>query len=144
VVYDESHRLFSHENSTYEDFAPEDSMQDDSTRAAGHSDEWYPWHSRAVSHISACAYNYQIALLQAVTLDIIANIPRSAFSGQQISMIFWFMKANGASQIPSAKTLRRQNAILHSMSGIRTIECFGAFGHRYYINSLADTICQVV
>jgi hypothetical protein len=34
--------------------------------------------------------------------------------------------------------------MLHSMSGIRTIEYFGAFGHRYYINSLSDIIRQVI
>jgi hypothetical protein len=88
-------------------------------------------------------YGYQITSLQAMTLDIIANIPRSAFSRQQIEMMFWFSKANGVPRIPSAKTLRSQNAVLHSMCGVRTLEYDGAFGHRYFINSLADTICQV-
>jgi hypothetical protein len=78
-----------------------------------------------------------------MTLDTIANILRSAFSTKQIEMIFWFLKANGVSRIPSAKTLRSQNAVLHSMCAIRTLEYNGAFGHRYFINSLADTIRQV-
>lgn len=78
-----------------------------------------------------------------MTLDIIANIPRSAFSRQQIEMMFWFSKANGVSRIPSARTLRGQNAVLHSMCGVRTLEYNGALGHRYFINSLADTIRQV-
>jgi hypothetical protein len=78
-----------------------------------------------------------------MTLDIMANIPRSAFSRQQIEMMFWFLKANGVPRIPSAKTLRCQNAMLHNMCGIRTLEYCGAFGHRYFINSLADTISQV-
>jgi hypothetical protein len=72
---------------------------------------------------------YQTASLQAVTLDIIANISCSAFSTQQIQMMFWFLKSNGASWIPSAKTLHNQNAALHSMCGIRTLEYVGAFGH---------------
>jgi hypothetical protein len=78
-----------------------------------------------------------------MTLDTITNIPRSAFSRQQIEMMFWFLKANAVSRIPSAKTLRSQNAVLHSMCGVRTLEYDGAFGHRYFINSLADTIRQV-
>ncbi|KAF8263906.1 hypothetical protein EI94DRAFT_1703635 [Lactarius quietus] len=40
----------------------------------------------------------------ATTLDIIVNIPRLAFSTQQIQMMFWFLKSNGVSRIPSAKT----------------------------------------
>ncbi|KAF8260388.1 hypothetical protein EI94DRAFT_1773711 [Lactarius quietus] len=80
--------------------------------------------------------------MQAATLDIIANIPRSAFSTQQIQMMFWFLKFNGVSWIPSAKTLRNQNTALHSMCGIHTLEYDGAFGHKFFINSLADIICQ--
>lgn len=95
--------------------------------------------------LHARIYSYRINLNfpQAITLDIMANTPRSAFSIPQINMIYWFLKANGVSRIPSAKTLRSQNAILHSMCGVRTLEYDGAFGHRYFINSLADTICQV-
>ncbi|KAF8270605.1 hypothetical protein EI94DRAFT_1770789 [Lactarius quietus] len=80
--------------------------------------------------------------MQAATLDIIVNIPRSAFSTQQIQMMFWFLKSNGESRIQSAKTLRNQNTVLHSMCGIRTLEYDSAFGHKFFINSLADLICQ--
>jgi hypothetical protein len=82
--------------------------------------------------------------MQAVTLDIVANIPCSAFSTQQIQMMFWFLKSNGVSRILSVKTLHNQNAALHSMCGIRTLEYSGAFGHRYFINSFVDIICQVM
>lgn len=138
------HRDFSHEDEEFM-LRVEDSMQVDSTHALGHSDEWYPWRSRAVS--SACVhihvYGYQITSPQAFTLDAIANIPRSGFSRQQMEIIFWFLKANGVSRIPSVRTLRSQNAVLHSMCGIRTLEYKGAFGHLYFINSLADIIRQV-
>ena len=63
-----------------------------------------------------------------MTLDMIANIPHSAFSEQQIRMMFWFLKANGVSRISSVKTLRSQNVVLHNMCGIRTLEYDGAFG----------------
>jgi hypothetical protein len=82
--------------------------------------------------------------MQAVTLDIVANIPRSAFSTQQIQMMFWFLKSNGVSWILSAKTLHNQNAALHGMCGICTLEYSGVFGHKYFINSLVDIICQVM
>ena len=74
--------------------------------------------------------------MQAVTLDIIANILCSAFSNQQIHMIFWFLKSNGVSQILSAKMLHNQNVALHSMCGIHTLEYSGAFGHRFFITHL--------
>lgn len=44
AVSNESHRDFSHDDSMQDG-----SMQDDATHALDHSDEWYPWHSRAVS-----------------------------------------------------------------------------------------------
>jgi len=40
-----------------------------------------------------CPFTSQrITSPQAMTLDAIANIPRSAFSRQQIQMMFWFLK----------------------------------------------------
>ncbi|KAH9007410.1 hypothetical protein EDB83DRAFT_2236503, partial [Lactarius deliciosus] len=70
------------------------------------------------------------------------NIPRSSFSTQQINTMFWFLKANGVSRVPCVRTLRSQNAALHNMCGIRTLEYDGVFGHKYFVNSLADIICQ--
>ncbi|KAH9080259.1 hypothetical protein EDB83DRAFT_2503408 [Lactarius deliciosus] len=118
-MYDDSTQDTTHEDSMHEDLlystcAPVD-----------HSDEWYPWHSRA-----------------ATTLDIVANIPRSSFSTQQINMMFWFLKANGVSRVPCVRTLHSQNAALHNMCGICTLEYDGVFGHKYFVNSLADIICQ--
>ncbi|KAH9044117.1 hypothetical protein EDB83DRAFT_2507524 [Lactarius deliciosus] len=111
-MYDDLTQDATHEDSMHEDLSY-------STRApVDHSDEWYPWHSRA-----------------ATTLDIVANIPRSSFSTQQINTMFWFLKANGVSRVP-------QNAALHNMCGIRTLEYDGVFGHKYFVNSLADIICQ--
>ncbi|KAH9159959.1 hypothetical protein EDB89DRAFT_1915359 [Lactarius sanguifluus] len=96
-------------NDPTQDATHEDSMHEDSSylmRApVDHSDKWYPWHSRA-----------------ATTLDIVANIPRSSFSTQQINTMFWFLKANGVSRVPYVGTLRSQNAALHNMCGIRTLE----------------------
>ncbi|KAH9003025.1 hypothetical protein EDB86DRAFT_3063037 [Lactarius hatsudake] len=118
-MYDDSTQDVTHEDSMHEDSSY-------STRApVDHSDEWYPWHSRA-----------------ATTLDIVANLPRSSFSTQQINTMFWFLKANGVSRVPCVRTLRSQNAALHNMCGIRTLEYDGVFGHKYFVNSLADIICQ--
>ncbi|KAH8983089.1 hypothetical protein EDB86DRAFT_3066391 [Lactarius hatsudake] len=112
-----------------QDITHEDSMHEDSSYSTcapvDHSDEWYPWHSRA-----------------ATTLDIVANLPRSSFSMQQINTMFWFLKANGVSRVPCVRTLHSQNAALHNMCGIHTLEYDGVFGHKYFVNSLADIICQ--
>jgi hypothetical protein len=66
---------------------------------------------------------------------------RSVFSRQQIEMMFWSLKANAVSRVPSAKTLRSQNAVLHSMCGVPTLEYDDSFGDTYFINSLADARC---
>ncbi|KAH8982323.1 hypothetical protein EDB86DRAFT_2834406 [Lactarius hatsudake] len=98
LTQDVTHEDSMHEDSSYSTCAPVD-----------HSDEWYPWHSRA-----------------ATTLDIVVNLPCSSFSTQQINTMFWFLKANGVSRVP-------QNAALHNMCGIRTLEYDGVFGHKYFV-----------
>ncbi|KAI0258168.1 hypothetical protein BC834DRAFT_836247, partial [Gloeopeniophorella convolvens] len=52
------------------------------------------------------------------------------------------LKANGASQVPSARTIHDHNAALHDMCGIRTVQYDGALGHKFFVNSLADIISQ--
>ena len=50
-----------HEDSMHKDSMHKDSMQNDSmesTRAPGHSDEWYPWYSRAVSRACALPHSH--------------------------------------------------------------------------------------
>ncbi|KAI0259241.1 hypothetical protein BC834DRAFT_833886, partial [Gloeopeniophorella convolvens] len=86
---------------------------------------WYPWRSKVVT-----------------TFDLIMNLPRSTFSTRQIDTIVWLLKENGASQVPSAKTIRDHNTALHNMCGIRTIQYDGALGHKFFVNSLADMISQ--
>ncbi|KAF8259512.1 hypothetical protein EI94DRAFT_1019353 [Lactarius quietus] len=89
------------------------------------SDEWYPWRSRA-----------------ALTLDLVMNLPRSTFSLCQIDVMRWLLKANGASQVPTSKTIHAHNAALHEMCGVRSIQYTGAFGNTFFVNSLADLISQ--
>ncbi|KAI9442451.1 hypothetical protein H4582DRAFT_1809218 [Lactarius indigo] len=89
------------------------------------SDEWYPWHSKVVT-----------------TLDIITNTPRSMFSRRQVDTMLSFLRINGLSNVPSAKTIRAQNTALHDMCGVRTFQYIGAHGHHFFVNSIADIISQ--
>ncbi|KAI0259692.1 hypothetical protein BC834DRAFT_806373, partial [Gloeopeniophorella convolvens] len=86
---------------------------------------WYPWRSKVET-----------------TFDLIMNLPRATFSTRQIETILWLLKANGAPQVPSAKTIRDHNAALHDMCGIRTVQYDGVLGHKFFVNSLADIISQ--
>ena len=80
---------------------------------------------------------------QALTLDVVMNLPRSTFSMCQLDVMRWLLKANSASQVPSSKTICAHNAALHNMCGVRTLQYTGAFGNTFCVNSLADIISQV-
>jgi hypothetical protein len=108
------------------------------------SDEWYPWRSRAVSQRHIFLLNPLSRSVQAVTLDLVMNLPRSTFSIRQIDVMRWLLKANGASHVPSSKTIRAHNNALHNMCGVRTLQYTGAFGNTFFVNSLADLIAQVM
>ncbi|KAH9023715.1 hypothetical protein EDB85DRAFT_1849591, partial [Lactarius pseudohatsudake] len=86
---------------------------------------WYPWHSKVVT-----------------TLDIITNTPRSVLSRRQVDTMLSFLRINGVSNVPSAKTIRAQNTALHDMCGVHTLQYTGAHGHHFFVNSIADIISQ--
>jgi hypothetical protein len=72
------------------------------------------------------------------------HLPRSVFSHRQLDLFLWLLRVNGMQDVPSVKTMQALNKSLHSICGIRTIEYNGALGHRYYMNSLADIVAQVL
>jgi len=72
------------------------------------------------------------------------HLPRSAFSHRQLSVLLWLLRVNGITlDIPSLKYMKKLESRLHSMHGIRTLSYTGAFGNKYYVNSIADIISQV-
>ncbi|KAJ3963692.1 hypothetical protein EV361DRAFT_956725, partial [Lentinula raphanica] len=94
---------------------------DKSTRSL----EWFPWPDR-----TAC------------TLDILMHLPRSAFSVRQLELFLWLLKVNGVKDATSVKTMKDLDSKLQQLYGIQTFKYKGAFGHIYYVNSLADIISQ--
>lgn len=80
---------------------------------------------------------------QSCTMDMLMHLPRSAFSERQMDLFAWLLKANGANDVPSVDSMRDLNHTLREYTGIRTLPYDGAFGHRYYVNSLSDIIAQV-
>ncbi|KAJ3715764.1 hypothetical protein C8R42DRAFT_704476 [Lentinula raphanica] len=89
------------------------------------SPEWFPWPDR-----TAC------------TLDILMHLPRSAFSVRQLELFLWLLKVNGVADATSVKTMKDLDTRLQQLYGIQTFKYKGAFGHIYYVNSLADIISQ--
>ncbi|KAJ4464148.1 hypothetical protein C8R41DRAFT_739929, partial [Lentinula lateritia] len=88
---------------------------------------WFPWPDR-----TAC------------TLDILMHLPRSVFSVRQLDLFLWLLRVNGVQDATSVKTMKDLDAKLQTLYGIQTFKYKGAFGHLYYVNSLADIISQEI
>ena len=72
------------------------------------------------------------------------HLPPSTFSHRQLDVLFWLLRVNNISiDTPSAKLIRNLEAWLQSIYGIRTLPYNGAFGNKFYVNSIADIISQV-
>ncbi|KAL0570902.1 hypothetical protein V5O48_011057 [Marasmius crinis-equi] len=64
------------------------------------------------------------------------------FSGKQLELFLWLLRVNGVDGVPSARSAKAYNEKLQRLYGIQTYKYCGAFGHIYYVNSLADIIAQ--
>ncbi|KAI5829031.1 hypothetical protein K523DRAFT_373222 [Schizophyllum commune Tattone D] len=91
----------------------------------GDDNPWFPWPSR-LTYI----------------FDVLRNIPRCAFSRQQIGAIRWGMAAAGVESPPSDRTMDNVNNDLQQKCGIRSIRYKGKLGHIYYVNDLAGIVAQ--
>ena len=70
------------------------------------------------------------------------HLPRSVFSQHQVDLLTWILHINGVQDVPSVRTLKTLEDGLQKICGIETLPFTGAFGHKYYMNSFADIICQ--
>lgn len=77
-------------------------------------------------------------------LDFSTNLPQLAFSMCQVNIMLWFLKANGASHVPSSKMICTHNNALHNMCGVHSLQYTGAFGDTFFVISLVDLIAQVM
>ncbi|KAF9062576.1 hypothetical protein BDP27DRAFT_1190932, partial [Rhodocollybia butyracea] len=59
-----------------------------------------------------------------------------------LELFVWLLKINGVEDIFSVKTTKELDTRLQKLYGIQTFKYKGAFGHTYYVNSLADIISQ--
>lgn len=111
--------------------------------------KWYPWPNKMVRKFLHCLYKFaDMYLCKTCTLDILMHLPRSTFSEQQLDVLLWLVKVNGLGDemvdVPTVRHMKINNKNLQTACGIRTKEYMGAFGHRYYVNSLQDIIAQVI
>ncbi|KAL4078903.1 hypothetical protein V8B97DRAFT_2021242 [Scleroderma yunnanense] len=60
----------------------------------------------------------------------------------QVDLLTWILDVNGVQDVPSVKTLKTLEDGLQKICGIETLPFTGAFGHKYYMNSFSDIICQ--
>lgn len=72
------------------------------------------------------------------------HLPRSVFSQRQLDLLTWVLHINGISDVPSVKTLKNLEDGLQKICGIKTLSYEGALGHKYFMNSFADIVQQVI
>ncbi|KAJ3803822.1 hypothetical protein EV368DRAFT_20944, partial [Lentinula lateritia] len=70
------------------------------------------------------------------------HLPRSVFSVRQLDLFLWLLRVNGVKDATSVKTMKELDTKLQMLYGIQTFKYKGAFGHLYYVNSLADILSQ--
>lgn len=106
---------------------------------------WFPWPNKIVSLEVPHSGDVLISCHeQSCTLDVLMHLPRSAFSHRQLNVLLWLLRVNNITlDIPSLKSMKNLQTKLHSLHGIRTLRYDGAFGNKYYVNSIADIISQV-
>ncbi|KAG8911181.1 hypothetical protein FRC02_006744 [Tulasnella sp. 418] len=87
--------------------------------------EWFPWSDKLTC-----------------SLDILAHLPRSVFSENQLDLLFWLLQVNGVNHVPSVSVMKTQQQYLQGIVGIDTIKYHGALGHTYYVNDIGQIIAQ--
>lgn len=70
-------------------------------------------------------------------------MPRDMLSENQLELILWSERARGYKDVPSLKTLKAQDQLLHQHCGVDSIRYKGPLGNIYYVNSIPDLIAQV-
>lgn len=83
------------------------------------------------------------ASLQSCTLDILQNLPRSAFSDNQLEVLSWMLRVNGVDDVPSKAQQKDAQDEFRESHGVQSKKYSGALGHTYYVNSLGAIISQV-
>ena len=72
------------------------------------------------------------------------HLPRSVFSQRQLDLLLWLLEVNDVQDLPSPRSLKNLEVVMQKIHGVRTLSYDGALGHKYYVNSLADIIAQVI
>ncbi|KAF9064354.1 hypothetical protein BDP27DRAFT_1177512, partial [Rhodocollybia butyracea] len=70
------------------------------------------------------------------------HLPHSVFSTCQLDLFVWLLRVNGVQDITSVKTIKDLDTKLQKLYGIQSLRYKGAFGHIYYVNSIADIVAQ--
>ena len=72
------------------------------------------------------------------------HLPRSVFSQRQLDLLLWLLEVNNVQDLLSPRSLKNLEVVMQKIHGVRTLFYDGALGHKYYVNSLADIIAQVI
>ncbi|KAF9070520.1 hypothetical protein BDP27DRAFT_1419980 [Rhodocollybia butyracea] len=61
----------------------------------------------------------------------------------QLDPFVWLLRVNRVEDTTSVKTMKELDAKLQKLYGIQSLRYKGAFGHVYYVNSIADIVAQM-
>ncbi|KAF7364229.1 hypothetical protein MSAN_01082500 [Mycena sanguinolenta] len=73
-------------------------------------------------------------------LDVMDNLPRCRFTGDQISLILHFAKKLGVANVPSLKGFRKIQQTLQSNYGKKPEKSISHLGNVFYMNDIRDTL----
>ncbi|KAJ7196971.1 hypothetical protein GGX14DRAFT_402885 [Mycena pura] len=73
-------------------------------------------------------------------LDIMDNLPRCRFTGDQISLILHFASKLGVADVPSLKGFRKIQQKLQSHCGNKPVKSISHLGNVFYMNDIRETL----
>jgi hypothetical protein len=73
-------------------------------------------------------------------LDIMDNLPRCRFTGDQISLILHFATKLGVANVPSLKSFRKIQKTLQLSCGNKPKKSTSHLGNIFYMNDIRDTL----
>ena len=134
MVHNDSYRDLTYKDSTHQE------KQEDlphTLHTLSHLNEWYLWHSRAVTHNpsqTSCRPSHLTSL--PIPLAQLSQLNKSRWC----SGSWGPMGCLGSCQQRPC-TIKMWHCTVYVLSTL--FEYGSAFGHRFFIHSLADIICQV-
>lgn len=105
--------------------------------------DYHPYKNRTVNFKHYTPISYLQNIWQTFLLDLLDNLPRLRLSSNHMKMILFIMRNSDPKDVPSYKALRQEQAQLHNLCGIPSIQYKSQQGDIYYLNDVVDMMKKV-